>query len=96
MRGKKVASLKLATEFLSGWQLRVIFSRRAPSALTAAYPQIAAVPGGCRRRQSWAKTRHAKWLEAHGEKIRRERNFCPSYLQPGFRDTEGVVRTGSG
>jgi hypothetical protein len=60
------------------------------------FTPIAAVPGGWLRRKSWAKTRHAKWLEAHGEKIRRERNFCPSYLQPGFRDTEGVVRTGSG
>src|SRR5712672_3418888 len=30
------------------WQLWVIFSRRAPSPLTAAYPQIASVLGGYR------------------------------------------------
>ena len=34
------------------WRVRVIFSRRAPSPLTAAYPQIASVPVGCRLRRS--------------------------------------------
>jgi hypothetical protein len=48
-------------------------------------------PVGQQRRASWTGS-----SEAHGEKIRRERDFCLSYLQPGFRDTDGVVRTGSG
>ena len=43
-----------------------------------------------------AKIRHANWSKAHGEEIRHELNFCPSYLQLGFCDTAGVVRTGSG
>jgi hypothetical protein len=36
----------------------VIFDRRTRSPLTAAYPPIASVPGGCHERQSWARSRH--------------------------------------